>query len=115
MKAIHSYGLIHDDSPCIDVFDMDRFQAQLENIKTNLPDWTHGLAIKCCPLSGVLRQAMKQGFGTECASMGEVKHAISLGFEPSKIFYDSPVKTKESFLIVESLLQYSLEKCCVGI
>ena len=97
MKVIHDNDFINDDSPCIDVFDMDRFEAQLDNIKTNLPDWTHGLAIKCCPLSGVLRQAMKQGFGTECASMGEVKHALSLGFHPSKVFYDSPVKTKECF------------------
>ena len=76
---------------------MDRLQARLENVMTNLPDWTHGVAIKSCPLSGVLRQAQKLGFGAECASMGEVKHALALGFEPSKIIYDSPVKTKESF------------------
>ena len=76
---------------------MDRLQARLENVMTNLPDWTHGVAIKSCPLSGVLRQAQKLGFGAECASMGEVKHAIALGFEPSKIIYDSPVKTKDSF------------------
>ena len=110
MKAIHSNDFVNDDSPCIDVFDMDRFEAQLDNIKTNLPDWTHGLAIKCCPLSGVLRQAMKQGFGTECASMGEVKHALSLGFHPSKIFYDSPVKTKDCFL---DCINYAVLYCRV--
>jgi len=78
---------------------MDRLQARLENVMTNLPDWTHGVAIKSCPLSGVLRQAQKLGFGAECASMGEVKHAIALGFEPSKIIYDSPVKTKTNLEI----------------
>ena len=76
---------------------MDRLQARLEDVMTNLPDWTHGVAIKSCPLSGVLRQAQKLGFGAECASMGEVKHALALGFEASKIIYDSPVKTKASF------------------
>ena len=76
---------------------MDRLQARLENVMTNLPDWTHGVAIKSCPLSGVLRQAQKLGFGAECASMGEVKHALALGFEASKIIYDSPVKTKACF------------------
>ena len=50
-------------------------------------------------MSGVLRQAQKLGFGAECASMGEVKHAIELGFDPAKIIYDSPVKTKTNLEI----------------
>jgi len=99
IQAVNQKGLIHDDSPCIDLFDMDRLQARLENVMTNLPDWTHGVAIKSCPLSGVLRQAQKLGFGAECASMGEVKHALALGFEASKIIYDSPVKTKTNLEI----------------
>ena len=58
---------------------------------------------KACPLSGVLRQCQKLGFGAECASMGEVKHAISLGFDPAKIIYDSPVKTKTNLEIAIKL------------
>ena len=33
------------------------------------------------------------------ASMGEVKHAIALGFEPKNIVYDSPVKTRTNLEI----------------
>ena len=96
---------------------MDRLQARLENVMTNLPDWTHGVAIKSCPLSGVLRQAQKLGFGAECASMGEVKHALALGFEPSKIIYDSPVKTKgrfHSFLRIHQSESTNQNRCHRG-
>ena len=60
------------------------FPARLLNVRDNLPGWLHAVAIKSCPLSGVLLEAQKLGFGAECASMGEVKHALSLGF-PGKI------------------------------
>jgi diaminopimelate decarboxylase len=99
IRAVNERNLIHDDSPNIDLFDLDRLEKRLKNVLEHLPDWTHGVAIKACPLSGVLRQAQKLGFGAECASMGEVKHAIELGFDPAKIIYDSPVKTKTNLEI----------------
>lgn len=34
-----------------------------------------------------------QGHGVECASIGELLHAIKVGFPPEKIVFDSPVKT----------------------
>ena len=66
IKAALNKDLIHDDSPCIDLFDLDRLHARLQDIQDNLPGWNHAVAIKACPLSGVLRQAQKMGFGAEC-------------------------------------------------
>ena len=57
-------------------------------------------------MSGVLLQALEEGFGAECASMGEVKHALSLGFKPETIVYDSPVKTKTNIEIALKLGVY---------
>ena len=39
-KVIFDLELIHDDSPCIDLFDMDRLQARLENVMINVIDIT---------------------------------------------------------------------------
>ena len=94
IQAVLEKNLINDDSPCIDLFDIDLLQARLRNVKENLPGWMHAVAIKSCPISGVLLEAKELGFGAECASMGEVKHALSLGFAPELIVYDSPVKTR---------------------
>ena len=78
IEAALAAGLIHDDSPCIDLFDIDALQARLCNVRDNLPDWLHAVAIKACPISGVLLEAQKLGFGAECASMGEVKEKVDI-------------------------------------
>lgn len=46
---------------------------------------------------GVLRIAMEAGFGGECASLPEALHALSVGFQPQKVVFDSPCKTKVNF------------------
>lgn len=106
IQAALAKNLLHDDSPCIDIFDQDSLKARLQNIQKSLPGWLHAAAIKACPLSGVLLQALEEGFGAECASMGEVKHALSLGFKPETIVYDSPVKTKTNIEIALKLGVY---------
>ena len=57
------------------------------------PNWNHAVAIKTNPIAGVLLEAKRAGLGAEAASLGEMEHALSLGFDPAKIVYDSPVKT----------------------
>ena len=59
-----------------------------------LPSWNHAFAIKTNPIRGVMLEAKKCGLGAEAASIGELEHALQLGFDRSKIVYDSPVKTK---------------------
>ena len=59
--------------------------------------FNHCFAIKANTLRGVLKIALETGFmGAECASIGEVIHSHNMGFEPHKIVYDSPVKSKVS-------------------
>lgn len=45
-------------------------------------------------MRGVLRLALESGFGGECASLPEALHALSVGFPPNKVVFDSPCKTK---------------------
>jgi len=40
-----------------------------------------------------LLEAKALGLGAEAASMGEMVHALNLGFDPEKVVFDSPVKT----------------------
>lgn len=95
VNAAIAQRLLSDDSPLINLFKWDAFQSRLANLSDAFPEpqFIHALAIKANPMRGLLRSARAQGFGAECASIAEAKHALSLGFEPRKIVYDSPCKT----------------------
>jgi len=84
---------LHDKSPCADFYDLDALRSRFNEVNTALPNWNHAVAIKTNPIAGVLLEAKRAGLGAEAASMGEMEHALSLGFDPAKIVYDSPVKT----------------------
>ena len=96
LKALSKKGLINDSQPSVDIFDIDYFQERMENLQTAFPEpfCMHSLAIKCNTIRGVLMQAKEQGMGAECASITEVIHSIDLGFDPNKIIFNGPVKTK---------------------
>lgn len=87
--------ILHDENPLVNLFDWDAYTARLENLRVGLPEreFNHAVAVKANPLRGILREAHARGFGAECASFAEAKHALSLGFEPRKVVYDSPCKT----------------------
>lgn len=88
--------ILHDDSPLINLFDWDAYTARLANLCAALPEpqFNHAVAVKANPLRGILREAQARGLGAECASFAEAKHALSLGFAPRKVVYDSPCKTQ---------------------
>ena len=72
---------------------------RMHQLKSAFPEdfFNHCFAIKANTLRGVLKIALETGFmGAECASIGEVIHSHNMGFEPHKIVYDSPVKSKVS-------------------
>ena len=47
-----------------------------------------------------------KGHGIECASIGEVLHALNVGFPPEKIVFDSPVKTVPELSMTFSIIVY---------
>lgn len=56
----------------------------------------HAMALKANSIRGVLLAAKEKGLGAECASICETVHALSLGFPPEKVVFDSPCKTRVS-------------------
>ena len=84
-----------DDHPLGLFYDLDAFRANMADLRQAFPShWLHATAIKSNPLAATLKLALAAGHGAECASVGEVQHALRLGFAPGDIMYDSPCKTE---------------------
>ncbi|KAJ4461852.1 putative diaminopimelate decarboxylase [Paratrimastix pyriformis] len=85
--------LLENDTPIAFFFDGDRFQSLKDDLFSAFPNpqTLHALAVKANP--AVLEFSRALGFGAECASEGELRLAISLGFPGDKLVFDSPVKT----------------------
>ena len=89
-------GMIRKEDTALLFFDLDHLEKRILTIKSLFPATTlHGIAIKANPLEGILRRIVKLGVGVEAATLGEVMIAMNTGYSPSKIVYDSPVKTVE--------------------
>jgi len=83
-----------DDHACGFFYDLDAFRSNLDALRDAFPEhWMHAMAIKTNPLAATLQLARHAGHGAECASIGEVQHALRLGFDAADIVYDSPCKT----------------------
>ena len=94
-KALQA-GLIRKEDSAVIFYDLTFLKERLSSLSSCFPAGTlHGLAVKACPLSKVMQLTKELGYGVEAASMGEVKLALQLGFDPGMIVYDSPVKTIE--------------------
>jgi len=75
-------------------YDLDAWEANLLECQEAFGQgFFHALAMKSNGLGGLLQWARARGFGSECASIGEVSHAHKLGFRGSEVVFDSPVKT----------------------
>ncbi|CAI5725443.1 unnamed protein product [Hyaloperonospora brassicae] len=96
VEAAVSQELLCDDNPLVNLFNWTAFHSRLANLRDAFPEpeVNHALAVKANPMRGVLRSARAKGLGAECASIAEAKHALSLGFEPRKVVFDSPCKTR---------------------
>jgi len=74
---------------------LDGLRAGLRELEDAFPRGTlHAIAVKANPLAAVLSEVSRAGFGAECASIGELTHALGAGFPPSRILFDSPAKTR---------------------
>ena len=85
-------------------YDLDAYKQGHAELRAAFPShWHHATAVKTNPLAAFLKLALSAGHGAECASIGEVVHALELGFAPADVVYDSPCKS-----IPE--LKYAIEK-----
>lgn len=89
-------GLLGEDNPSALLMDMSRIERTVSALQRALaePHFLHTMAVKACPLTAVLRLARDSGCGAECASLGEVVLALSVGFAPHRVVFDSPCKTR---------------------
>lgn len=86
----------HADVPMAILYDMDQWIGNLEYIKNVFgPNFLHCIALKSQSIGSLMEKARDLGLGAECASIGEVAIALSSGFKPENVIFDSPVKTRE--------------------
>lgn len=90
-----------DDHPCAFAYDLDAFEANLlacrkafDNAAQTGTQFLHAVAVKNNPVAGLLELCRDAGHGAECASLSEVRYALTLGFKPEQVVYDSPCKTR---------------------
>ena len=78
------------------VYDLPYLRERLQSIRRSFPDNAfHTMAIKASPNASLLAHLRDTDFGLEAASAGELEIARQSGYPPSKIVFDSPVKTRE--------------------
>eukprot|EP00756_Hemistasia_phaeocysticola_P049366 Hpha_TRINITY_DN23831_c0_g1::TRINITY_DN23831_c0_g1_i1::g.109810::m.109810/K01586/lysA; diaminopimelate decarboxylase len=84
-------------APVAQFYDMDLWDAHLQAYKDHFgPTVRHCVAIKSNSITRMLRHIhQKHGMGIECASIGEVLHAMrTCGVPREDIVFDSPCKTE---------------------
>ncbi|CAN0544934.1 unnamed protein product [Ectocarpus sp. 12 AP-2014] len=76
------------------VFDVDALRAAFAAAKQAFPPhWNHCVAVKSCPLSVVVQEAVRAGLGIEAASFVELYMGLALGCPADLAAFDSPAKT----------------------
>ena len=102
LKKAIEHGNIFDgvgiyDVPVALFYDMDLWDSHLRNCKVAFgTTFQHRMAMKSNPISYNVNYVYKvHDVGVECASIGEVQHAIlHCNIPKDKIIFDSPCKTK---------------------
>mmetsp|Transcript_17830 Transcript_17830/g.28763 ORF Transcript_17830/g.28763 Transcript_17830/m.28763 type:complete len:202 (+) Transcript_17830:169-774(+) len=88
------------------LYDGDKWEANLAHMREETfkeKNFMHACAVKANPLAYFLTRARDLGHGAECASISEVVHSLSVGFEPDRVVFDSPCKTAAE-------IEYALRK-----
>lgn len=90
-------GLITDEEPLCGVIDLDTVDELIDALKAAYPKSLpalHTVAAKAIALRPVLAHYAQAGLGCEVASPGELELALTAGFAPGQIIFDSPAKTR---------------------
>ncbi|WP_404817939.1 MULTISPECIES: type III PLP-dependent enzyme domain-containing protein [Streptomyces] len=98
LRAAVRDRLVEPESAVLAAFvDLDEVAASVAALHKAFPDSVdvlHTFAAKANCLVPVLEEVRKLGMGCEVASAGELAQALSAGFAPEQIVYDSPAKTR---------------------
>eukprot|EP00933_Yihiella_yeosuensis_P072085 TRINITY_DN8037_c0_g1_i3.p1 TRINITY_DN8037_c0_g1~~TRINITY_DN8037_c0_g1_i3.p1 ORF type:complete len:509 (+),score=84.32 TRINITY_DN8037_c0_g1_i3:58-1584(+) len=90
-------GLIK--KPVAVIYDLGVWDFTLQTIHKSFgTGFLHALAVKGTGVAALLKRAVDQGCGLECASIGEVLLAQSVGCPGDKIVFDSPIKTRAELI-----------------
>ncbi|MFJ9457409.1 diaminopimelate decarboxylase [Kitasatospora sp. NPDC101447] len=98
LRAAVRQGLLDpEDAQLAGFLDLDAVTATVGALHRAFPDSVevlHAFAAKANSLVPVLARLRGLGMGCEVASPGEFAQALAAGFEPARIVFDSPVKTR---------------------
>jgi diaminopimelate decarboxylase len=102
--ALGRKDLISSGDTALLFYDLSFLDRRVKNLIEVFPESTlHAVAIKANPLVKILNHLRDIGAGLEAASLPELFLAVKCGFNPKKIVFDSPVKTRdEIFFAVEN-------------
>ncbi|MDN5586778.1 diaminopimelate decarboxylase [Brevibacterium aurantiacum] len=95
-RPANAIPVLDDGTPVIGLIDLDHIAetyALLTSAFSGAADVLHAVACKAVPLQPLLRSYAEAGAGCEVASPGELELALSAGFSPEAIVFDSPAKT----------------------
>lgn len=78
-------------------FDMRQMRAQVDHLRTSLPDSVQVLySLKANASLGLCEVFRDCGIGADVASAGELETAVAAGFDPENIFVAGPFKLPET-------------------
>lgn len=86
-----------DSEPVLGLIDLDHVAEAFAELRAAFDTDTevlHAVACKAVPLLPLLRYYAESGAGCEVASPGELESALTAGFAPNRIVFDSPAKTE---------------------
>ena len=85
---------LKEAAPCY-IYDSEMIRSACKKLKQSLPGFDFLYSVKTNPFDPVVRCVSQQGFGTDAASLNEVKKSRACGVQPCDIFYSSPGKQEE--------------------
>ena len=95
LQAAIRAGYLGDERALAAFVDTASLAGTITSLHQAFPDhFSHTFAAKANTMSSALALVKESGMGCEVASPGELEQAVRVGFEPGKIVYDEPAKTK---------------------
>lgn len=98
LRAAVSHGILNPDEVQLAAFiDIEGVAENVAALKAAFPpdvDVLHAFAAKANSIVPILAGLNDLGMGCEVASEGELAQALSAGFAPERIVFDSPAKTR---------------------